>query len=48
MADNVVKCPCVLHNTIDDEASNDVYLLELEHIQESFCLNHDESESQVA
>lgn len=48
MADRVVKCLPVLHNTVDDEASDEASVLELENFQESFYLNHDASESQIA
>ena len=48
MADRIVKCICVLHNTvIDREGLDEESLLELQNNEDSFCTNLDEPERQV-
>ena len=46
--DRVVKCICVLHNTvIDREGLDEASLLELQNKEDSFSTNLDEPECQV-
>ena len=48
MADRIVKCICVLHNTvIDREGVDEASLLELQNQEDSFSNNLDETERQV-
>jgi hypothetical protein len=48
MADRIVKCVCVLHNTvIDREGLGDASLLELQNQEDSFSAHLDEPERQV-
>ena len=48
MADRIVKCICVLHNTfIDREGLDERPLLELQNQEDSFSTNLDKPERQV-
>jgi len=48
MADRIVKCICVLHNTvIDREGVDEASLLELQNQEDSFSTSLDEPERQV-
>ena len=48
MADRIVKCICVLHNTvIDGEGVDEASLLELQNQEDSFSTCLDEPERQV-
>ena len=48
MADRIVKCVCVLHNTvIDREGLDEASLLESQNQEDSFSTNLDEPERQV-
>jgi len=48
MADRIVKCICVLHNTvIDREGVDEASLLELQNQEDSFITSLDEPEHQV-
>jgi hypothetical protein len=47
MADKIVKCICVLHNTIIDRGVDEASLLELQNQEDSFGTSLDEPERQV-
>ena len=48
MADRIVKCICVLHNTvIEREGADEASLLELQNLEDSFSTSIDEPERQV-
>jgi len=48
MVDRIVKCICVLHNTVvDREGLDEASLLELQNQEDSFSTNLDKTESQV-
>jgi hypothetical protein len=48
MADRIVKCVCVLHNTvIDREGFDEASLLKLQNQENSFSTNLDELERQL-
>jgi hypothetical protein len=48
MADRIVKCICVLHNTvIDRDGLDEASLLELQKQEDSFSTNLDEPERRV-